>query len=362
MPQSIRLWEIGAGNLPVEIPTDQIEREKTLEAWLENDISMLDSSLMVIGRQVSTDFGRVIDLLCIDGSGHIVVVELKKGRTSRDVTAQALEYAAWVQNLPYSRIKRIADDYLAGRSQGLTLDVAFQETFGTRLTELMDADPSTLDDHVLEHHILIVAETMDASTEQIVSYLSDRKISINAVTVQHFTSDDGRELIAQVFLLEPEMAAAKKQSVSPRSRPPYVTATKMAEIAEEKGVDNLYRALSGGASRMLRTSSFGRDSRGFQVVHDGRTLAVLVIGLAESSQQEGMMFRLNGTRLMNHFGLSGDQLANILPDNKLSLEPTEWVGSTPDEETNWVGYRGYFRTTEEVDRFLAGLREGNAPR
>ena len=350
MPQKIRLWEASFHNTPVEILSGQIPFEDRLEDWLASDISMLDQSLLVIGRQVQTDFRGRIDLLCISSTGDIVIIELKRGQTPREVTAQALDYAAWVQTLSFSRIKSIADEHLAKGANPLELDAAFRETFGAPLPEELNTT---------NHRILIVAESMDVSTERIVSYLSDRNVPINVATIQYFKSDDGRELLAQVFLVEPEVAAAREQIVSKGSRPPYVTAAEMAAVAEEKGVGTLYRALSEGSSPMMRASSFGRDRRGFQVVGGGRTLAVLIVRLGESSQQDGMMFQLNGIRLMNHFGLDADQLAKSMPEGVDSLDLTDWVGSTAEEEANWIGYRGYFRTVEEVDSFLTRLKEGS---
>ena len=67
----------------------------------------------MIGRQVYTDFGKVMDLLCLDRVGDTVVVELKKGQTPRDTVAQALEYASWVKDLSHDRITEIADEYLS---------------------------------------------------------------------------------------------------------------------------------------------------------------------------------------------------------------------------------------------------------
>ena len=86
---------------------------------------------------------------------------------------------------------------------------------------------------------------------------------------------------------------------------------------------------------------------------------MLIVRLGESSQQDGMMFQLNGIRLMNHFGLDADQLAKSMPEGVDSLDLTDWVGSTAEEEANWIGYRGYFRTVEEVDSFLTRLKEGS---
>ena len=99
MTQQIRLWEITTDDTLAEITSSEIPLEQKLEDWLESDISMLDSNLLVIGRQVRTDFEGIIDLLCIDNSGDLVVVELKKGRTPREVTAQSLDYASWVKDL-----------------------------------------------------------------------------------------------------------------------------------------------------------------------------------------------------------------------------------------------------------------------
>ena len=74
--------------------------------------SVLDPNLLVIGREVETDFGGFIDILCIDAAGDLVIVELKRDKTPREVTAQALDYASWVANLSNERVTSIANDHL----------------------------------------------------------------------------------------------------------------------------------------------------------------------------------------------------------------------------------------------------------
>ena len=111
MPQKIRMWEVTPQNTLTEMSSSEINLEERLEDWLESDISMLDPDLLVIGRQVRTDYGGEIDLLCLDSDGDSVIVELKKGKTPREVTAQALEYASWVKDLSFNRIVEIAEHY-----------------------------------------------------------------------------------------------------------------------------------------------------------------------------------------------------------------------------------------------------------
>ena len=69
----------------------------------------------------------------------------------------------------------------------------------------------------MNHHSLVVAEEIDASTERIVRYLSDMGVPINVATVQHFSDKDGHEILARVYLIPPEEAEAKAQSTSKRS-------------------------------------------------------------------------------------------------------------------------------------------------
>jgi hypothetical protein len=54
---------------------------------------------MLIGRQEDTGFGGRIDLLAIAPAGSRVLIELKRDSTPREVVAQALDYASWMERL-----------------------------------------------------------------------------------------------------------------------------------------------------------------------------------------------------------------------------------------------------------------------
>jgi RecB family endonuclease NucS len=75
MPQDVRIWEIRNGNHLDELKQHTLELEEHIENWIEEDISIVRDDLMIIGRQVETAFGGIIDLLCLDSRGDIVVVE-----------------------------------------------------------------------------------------------------------------------------------------------------------------------------------------------------------------------------------------------------------------------------------------------
>ena len=229
--QQVRLWEITHDRKLSEIEAIHSSLEQWLEDWLSSDISAVDPGLMVIGRQVRTDFGGVIDLLCIDRNGDLVVVELKSGRTPRDVTAQALDYSSWVKDLGFEQVKGIADSYLGGSGK---FELAFGERFETELPGLLNQG----------HRALVVADSMDSSTVRIVRYLSGMGVPINVVTVQHFRERGGKELLAQVYLIEPEEVRPRIRGSSARSA--YRTVNELQALAEESGIGEVYRRLRDG--------------------------------------------------------------------------------------------------------------------
>lgn len=118
-------------------------------------------------------FGGRIDLLAIAPDGSLVLIELKRERTPRDVVAQALDYASWVGKLRADEITMIYERFAPTRS----LEADFQQRFGLKLDEDMLNQ---------NHQIVIVASTLDESSERIVNYLSERNISINILCFQIF--------------------------------------------------------------------------------------------------------------------------------------------------------------------------------
>ena len=103
MSTQIKLWKI-ENDKPVEVESSKLELEGNLEEWLTNDIRLISENLLVIGNQVETDYGGFIDILAIDVEGNLVILELKRDKTPRDIVAQTLDYASWVVTLRSEKI------------------------------------------------------------------------------------------------------------------------------------------------------------------------------------------------------------------------------------------------------------------
>jgi hypothetical protein len=86
MPVEFGIWRIDEGVIPV--PSSPIDNEAKLEDILEEDLTILGLDvLLLVGRQVITALGKLIDLLAMDVNGDLYAIELMRGRTPREVVA-----------------------------------------------------------------------------------------------------------------------------------------------------------------------------------------------------------------------------------------------------------------------------------
>lgn len=155
MPIQHAIWKIG--DTPQPLSASQLASEQKLEEMIVRDPRILSGEWMLIGRQEITSYGGRIDLLAIAPDGSLVLIELKRDRTPREIIAQALDYASWVEQLTSEKIAQIYQRF----SNGGKLDEAFRQHFGTALDE---------DALNLSHQIIIVAAELDAATERIIGY------------------------------------------------------------------------------------------------------------------------------------------------------------------------------------------------
>ncbi len=204
MPIEVGIWRLGADLK--QVPFSSMDRESRLEAVLAKDISILSPGLMLVGRQILTGYGKFIDILAIDAHGNLHIVELKRDRTPRDVVAQLLDYASWVEGLSYDQVAQIYSD----KNGGIELEKAFDEAFGASPPEELNQD----------HELILVASELDPSTERIISYLSDNYgVPINAVFFRYF-EDAGKDYLIRTWLVDPRKAEVTGTG-KPKHREPW---------------------------------------------------------------------------------------------------------------------------------------------
>src|SRR5262245_13270516 len=114
---------------PREVPAGRLASEHELERMIAAAPQILSNEWMLIERQEHTGFGGRLDLLALAPDGSLVLIELKRDRTPREVVAQALDYASWVESLEGDKIAQIYKRYSSGGS----LDEALRRRLGDDL-------------------------------------------------------------------------------------------------------------------------------------------------------------------------------------------------------------------------------------
>lgn len=180
--------------------------EESLEDWIERNPTVLneDDPLVIVGRQVPTDAGP-IDLLALNQSGDLVVVELKRGRTPRETIAQALDYVSVVEAWDSEAVRAQAQAYFGQtQSSWRSIDEAIAS-----IARDNDGNQSTPDSsHEIrlneQQHVLILAEEISSTIRRIANLLNRRGFFVRCAEFRRYVGEDGAVLVDLSAVTKPE--------------------------------------------------------------------------------------------------------------------------------------------------------------
>jgi hypothetical protein len=208
MPINQSVWKISKGI--EKISEVKLASEVELEDVLQNKIEILDENWLIIGRQVLTKYNKYIDLLAIDANGSLIILELKKDKTPREVVAQGIDYASWIKEIQSDDISNIYESFCSKYlNNKRSLDDVFYEKFRIKLEE---------DNINNTHQIIVIATELDSSTERIIRYLDESNVPINVVFFKIFSIND-EKYISRAWLIDP--LDTSEIAISTKSKEPW---------------------------------------------------------------------------------------------------------------------------------------------
>ena len=233
------------------LPFEVDHEESVLEEWLESnpDGILEDGRILIIGRQIRTDFGGFVDLLGVDREGSLVVVELKRDRTPRDVVAQALEYAAFAARLDVDALEGILRVYQ--HEESLSLAEHHREYFGI--------DESVAIAFNKDQRIVIIGQRVTPEIRQTASFLGSKGIHVTCVEFTFFQASGGGRLLSQEIVVGRERAKPGRGTPDPL---PVVSEGEFLNSCDEYGKAVFSRILD-LAQRKSMSVRWG--TRGFSV-------------------------------------------------------------------------------------------------
>lgn len=199
------------------------EGEAHLEQLFENSPFGLnqDEYILWIGKQPQVKLGdKTIkpDLIGIDSEGNLVIVEFKRGETSREVIAQLFEYAAWAAvECSETDIVDIAEDYLFGHDGNTSKFYDyFQDTFDI---------PDTSDIPKLNQRLrlFVVAEDIPDEVSRVCRWQrTSLGLDITCIEVSLFKTESNEMYVdMEVKVGEEDIAATPSKSTPKPSQKHY---------------------------------------------------------------------------------------------------------------------------------------------
>lgn len=332
MPLEVGLWRVD-GHAPVKVNASGVPLESQLERMVESDPTILGTPLLLIGRQVPTDYGKFIDLLAVDEEGTLHVLELKRDRTPREVVAQLLDYGSWVQSLTDGQVRALYGVYRPGQA----IEQAWSDTFGGNPPDALN----------MAHRLTVVASDVDPATERIIEYLAGMTVPINVLFFRYF-SDDGRAYLARTWLLDEARVSAKAEARarSVGSKEPWNEQDWYVSFGEYTGGRNWddarkYGFVSAGGgewfSKTVKKLPIG--ARVFACIPKIGYVGVgTVTGPAEPFDVASVL--VDGeARALSSLPLAGTYAHPPLPDGEDAAEyvvPVSWHQSRPRESAVWA--------------------------
>jgi len=163
-------------------------KEKNIEDFIASNPETLfpNEEVLVIAQSIS--YRNMADVLALDATGNLIIVEIKRDHSSRETVGQLLEYAAKMKVVTYDELNDISQKY----KKRPTID-------------LYDAFKIFSDDNDIEkdklgtkQRIIIVAPDSDEGLQRIVTWLRSYGVPIEFVPFSIFADEQGQPKIFEI--------------------------------------------------------------------------------------------------------------------------------------------------------------------
>ena len=219
--QQIGIWRVTDDGLD-RLDPSSVGLEKNLEDWIEDDPSLLEEGLEIVGRQLHVE-GGYLDLLGLNAQGQWVVIELKSGAVRRGTITQVLDYASCIARMPWDELRRKVTDYLKRQERSVG--------------ELVDENGEVGDDSaVLRDVVMYVVGTGSyPGLERMIDFLGGvHGVPITLVSYEVFQIGHQHKILVRE-LTEPEI----EPTTVKKSR----TVEELCSRAEKHGIGHEFRLI-----------------------------------------------------------------------------------------------------------------------
>lgn len=164
-------------------------KEKNVENWIADNPQMIfpNEKVLIIGQSIAGE--SMADVLALDTSGNLIIVEIKRSWSNRKTVGQLLEYASKFRDVSYERLSEEVKRYEKW-DRG--------ELYNNFLNFVDDKDFSKKD-LGKKQRIMIVAPDADTGLKNIINWLKEYGVPIEFIPF-HIYADNNNN--PKLFMVE----------------------------------------------------------------------------------------------------------------------------------------------------------------
>ncbi len=311
---------------------EKLRERYDIQEWVEKRPEIIEESLLIIGKEVPLPSDIRIDLLAIDKASNLVIIELKRDDSGRNVDWQAIKYASYCSNFSPTEIFRLYAEYL-----GTTEDEA-----ETKIEGFIEAE--NFEELNNSQRIILVSKEFHSDVISAVLWLRDYGIEVSCVRFTPYIDESGNLFIAPTKIIP--LPEAEDYLIKKEKKQKEVRQTKFSSFSLEKSNydnDMLKKEL---LSSLTRTSDL-----------TPRIIAFLEVILSENRtfDREELKAELFNKGIGEDIGQTGRYLSNISQFLTKKSNPHfrqiiefETGGSTGEVKNNYIVLDQYRELLAEI--------------
>ena len=149
-----------------------------IQEWIDSRPEILGEDLLIIAKELVLPSGKRLDLLAVDSSGALVIVELKRDDSGSNVDWQAIKYASYCSNFSQEEIV-----HCLAENRDLS-----EEDAESEIEKFLDDGSETLN---RSQRIILCAKAFHSDVASAVLWLRECGLDISCVKLEPFKDKSG---------------------------------------------------------------------------------------------------------------------------------------------------------------------------
>jgi CRISPR/Cas system-associated endoribonuclease Cas2 len=163
---------------PTNFAAQNLLERYDIQEWIEKTPDILGEDLLVIGKELLLPSGSRLDLLAIDKNARLVIIELKRDDSGKDIDWQAIKYTSYCSNF-------LTEEIVYHYAIYLNSD---EEEAKDRIDEFIDEDVEKLNHG---QRIILVSKAFHSDVISAVLWLRDYGVDLECLRLKPFLDNSG---------------------------------------------------------------------------------------------------------------------------------------------------------------------------